>query len=290
MLSGKEDMPLTDLPTPAQVQCILMLEIGGQNRYQIAPSHGTSGLDAYATKQLLETIVNPGFSEREAVVHAACPTLDYFQTNMTAWQNDGLPGQTDFQFTITPASAFFDVHLHDNYRFITLLSDAQVTFAYPPSPPNTAALQARYKELARENTGPIWHTVNLEHGIAVVQKPGETLMLPPFWSSIIFCTKTCVSAAYSIATVSKFTQRFTHADLFVAQLRLWPSKTAEQTELVILASSFATHLDLSLNTRLTRFDSKPALVDIRKRWDKERKAKFGEILAMIEDEAERAKI
>jgi hypothetical protein len=115
-------------------------------------------------------------------------------------------------------------------------------------------------------------------------------MLSPFWSSIIFCTKTCVSAAYSIATVSKFTQRFTHADLFVAQLRLWPSKTAEQTELVILASSFATHLDLSLNTRLPRFDSKPALVDIRKRWDKERKAKFGEILAMIEDEAERAKI
>jgi hypothetical protein len=42
--------------------------------------------------------------------------------------------------------------------------------ALPPSPPNSAALQARYKELSRENIGPIWHTVNLEHGIAVVQK------------------------------------------------------------------------------------------------------------------------
>jgi len=286
VLSGKDYLPLNSLPTPAQTQRIMTLEVGGENEYTFAPSHGSSDLDVHATKALLENILNPAYTNRGAIIHAACPTLDHLRKDTSVWQNDGVLGQTDFQVTIAPACEFFDIKVYDNRRFTALLSGTQVIIAYPPSAENSTVLTARYEALAGSTSGAIWDAVDLQHGIAIVQKSGETLVLPPFWSCVVFCTETCVSAAYSIATASQYTQRFKYMALSMAQLQMWPDLRIRQIEVIKFASSLAQHLGHSLNSRLPRFDNKAIVTDICKKWEGEMKVRFGQLLAMIDDEAE----
>ncbi|KAH3945928.1 hypothetical protein HBH98_112530 [Parastagonospora nodorum] len=286
ILSGKNNIPLTSLPTPAQTQRIMMLEIGGDNEYTFAPSHGSSDLDVHATKVLLENMLNPTYASRGAIIHAACPTLDRLRKDTSASQNDGVLGQTDFQVSIAPACEFFDVKVYDNRRYITLLSGKQVIIAYPPSVENSTMLTARYKALARSASGAIWDAVDLQYGIAIVQKSGETLVLPPFWSCVVLCTEMCVSAAYSIATASQYTHRFKHIAISITQLQMWPDPRTQQIELMKLASSLAHHLGLSINSHLPCFDNRAVVTDICKKWEGEMKAKFGQLLGMIDDEAE----
>lgn len=95
-----------------------------------------------------------------------------------------------------------------------------------------------------------------------------------------------MSAAYSVATASQYTQRFEHIALSIAQLQMWPDLRTRQIELIKFASSLTQHLGLSLNSHLPRFDNKAVITDIYKIWEGEMKAKFGQLLAMIDDEAE----
>lgn len=120
VLSGKDDIPLTSLPAPAQTEHIMMLEIGGGNEYTFAPSHSTPDLDAYATKALLENILNPTYTNRGAIIHAACPALDHLRKDTSAWQGDGVLGLTNFQVSIAPACEFFDIKVYDNRHFTAL--------------------------------------------------------------------------------------------------------------------------------------------------------------------------
>jgi hypothetical protein len=178
------------------------------------------------------------------------------------------------------------VKVYDNRRYTTLLSGIQVIIAYPPSVENSTVLTARYKELAGSTSGAIWDAVHLQHGIAIVQKSGETLALPPFWSCVVLCIETCVSVVYSITTASHYTQQFKHIALSIAQLQMWPDPQTQQIELMKFASSLAQHLGLSLNSRLPRFDNRAVVTDICKKWEGETEAKFGQLLGMIDDEAE----
>ncbi|KAL5113277.1 hypothetical protein ACEQ8H_008853 [Pleosporales sp. CAS-2024a] len=284
VLAGKDALPLTDLPTPAQFQRIMKLQTNGKNHFRFAPSLGTASLDAGATEELLENMTNPAYSERGAIIHASCPVLDHLRSKSHGWQQDGVLGQSRFQVTIAPAGEFFDSEVDEHYRFMTLIAGTCIVIAYPPSRANTSAMQIRYEALSGSHLGPIWTALTLYHGIAIVQKAGQTLMLPPFWSSVLFVTETSVSAAHSIATADKYPQRLDLTCLSVAQLRMWPDKATEQRELTRYADSLAAHLDLCLNAKLPRFDNKNLVIDICRKWDSEIKGRFAHLLACLDDE------
>jgi hypothetical protein len=136
ILSGIEERPLEDLPTPAQVQHIIKQNISSENHFRFAPSRGSPEADAHAIQNLLDNITNPTYTAPGTILHAKIPTLDHLQKKKkTRWntESDGCLGQADFQAIIAPAHDFFDMKVHATYHLITLLTGTQVVVAYPPT-------------------------------------------------------------------------------------------------------------------------------------------------------------
>jgi hypothetical protein len=294
VLSGVEELPLDVLPTPAELQHTLKQEVGGENRFRFAPSRGSPEADAHATKALLNNITNPLYTGSGAILHAKIPTLDHLQKKETRWNtgSDGCLGQTDLQVTIAPAHDFFDIKVYSTYRLITLLAGKQVVVAYPPTLWNTCRLIARLKQLSGGKPGPIWGAIDLEKGVAIIQKAGEPLTLPPHWSFITLTSQTCVSIGQSIATPLKYPKLFElpYTDLMIAQFNLWPDKSDQQREITGYAESLATHRNVILLTKIPHFTPAPTINLICRQWDYSMKQKMARVLAAIEVEAERTRI
>jgi hypothetical protein len=151
--------------------------------------------------------------------------------------------QSDFQTTAAPAHEVFDLAYYENYMFSTLLTGSKVWIAYPPFHNKPAALQKRYEELYGTKSGPIFLNISdkLQHGIVIVQKPGQTFMLLLFWSSIVFCTETSPSSEKILATALKLVERLLSIGMFLSVVRMRPSKAKEQTELIKYVDPIATH-------------------------------------------------
>jgi hypothetical protein len=269
VLSGIEELPFASLPTKALVERILKDDIGGTNSFMFAPSRGSPEKDAYATMKLLDNIGNPGYGERGAVIHMQSPTFDQLRSKKLAWQADGLLGQSNFQMTVAPAHEVFDLVYYENYMFSMLLTGSKVWIAYPPFHNNPAILQQRYEELQRSKSGPVFMQLSekLQHGIAIVQKPAQTLMLPPFWSFMVFCTETSTSAEQFLATARKFMERLVSINMYLSVLRMWPSKEREQVELVKYVDSLATHLDMILKNSCKPFKADGVIRELCVKWE-----------------------
>jgi hypothetical protein len=107
----------------------------------------------------------------------------------------------------------------------------------------------------------------LKHGIVIIQKPRQVLLLPPFWIYTTFCTETCTAASYVIATALKYADHLSHTDLFLVLTRLWSSKEKEQTELCKHAASLAEHLQQVLNDTFSHSKPAPVIQELCKKWD-----------------------
>jgi hypothetical protein len=160
-------------------------------------------------------------------ISAASPTLERLRRNTTSWRNDGLLGQAAFQITIAHTSQVFDIAYYEYHRVSALLTGSRVVIAYPTSSANLSLLLEQYTNLSNGQTGDIFRTTyaSFSHGIAIVQKAGETLTLPPFWSFVTFYTSTTVAAEYCVATATKYMQRLEHTDLYLATTRMWPDNS-----------------------------------------------------------------
>jgi hypothetical protein len=290
VLTGLQDIPFTSIPTHTQLQNILKRDIGGKNFFRFAPSLGSPELDAVATLNLLTSLLDPLYNARGAVMHMTSPTLDRLQkTNKHSWQNEGRLGESALQVTIAPASEVFDLEYYDYFRISTLLLGAQVRIAYPPLDSNLEHLRTHYSQL---QGGRIFGAMkpDLQHGIAIVQRAGETLTLPPFWPCITFCTQTCVAAGHCLATATKYFQRLVNTELYLAMVRLWPDKKKEKLELARYIESLAAHLNRVLNGSFPGNKVDGVIVQLCKLWDVDFKPKVSALCSMIDEHAERDRI
>jgi hypothetical protein len=160
-------------------------------------------------------------------ISAPSPTLERLRRNTTSWRKDGLLGQAAFQITIAPTSEVFDIAYYEYHRVSALLTGSRVVIAYPPLSANLSLLLEQYTNLSNGQTGDIFSTTyaSFSHSIAIVQKAGETLTLPPFWSFVTFYISTSVAAEYCVATATKYMQRLEHTDLSLATTRMRPDNS-----------------------------------------------------------------
>jgi hypothetical protein len=158
ILSGLEEIPFISLASTAQIQDALKGDIGGNNTFRFASSRGS-----------------PIYNERGAIIRMQSPA-----SKTLPWQVDGVLGQSNFQMTAAPAHEVFDLTYYEDYVFFTLLTGNKVRIAYSPFYNNPTILQKQYKKLQSSASGPIFLNIldKLHHGIAIIQKLGQTLMFP----------------------------------------------------------------------------------------------------------------
>jgi len=136
----------------------------------------------------------------------------------------------------------------------------------------------------------------LKHGIAMIQKAGQTLMIPSYWSYMSSIVETSTSAGYSLATVLKYVERLVSIDLQVALIMTWPSISEQRTELIQYVENLAKHLDVIFN-RTGSFEPCNAkdviMEEVCNKWDEKvveapetLKAQVYWLCGLIEDEGE----
>jgi hypothetical protein len=293
ILSDPTDLPFRFLPTSTEIASILKKDIGGPNTFRFAPSLGSPDVDAQATLDLLNNISNANYNARGAIIHMHSPTLHRLRSKPPHWPtSDGILGHSPVQITTAPSNEVFDLAVYENYLFSTLLVGRRVVVAYPPRYPNLSTLRRRYEELQRNNSGPVFLRVaeELQHGIAIIQQPGETLMLPPFWSHIAFCVETSVVAESVLATGRKYVDRLVNIDLSLNVIGMWPSSQTEQLEVVKYATSLADHFGLVLGNRIKHFKGDKVIAEVCAKWDRGISAQVGRLCEGIAEEGERERI
>jgi hypothetical protein len=294
LLSGLTNLPFPSLLISTSTARILKQDIGGPNPFRFAPSLGSPAFDAQATLALLNNISNPNYSARRAIIHMHSPTLNRLRSRKPPhWPaSDGILGHSALQITIAPSNEVFDLAVYENYLFSTLLVGRRVLVAYPPLRSNLSVLEQRYRELQGNNCGPVFLRVaeELQHGIAIIQQAGETLMLPPFWSHVAFCIETCVSAECFLATGWKYVDRLVNVELSLSVIGMWPSSETAQVELVKYATSLADHFGLVFGNKIKHFKGDKAIAEVCVKWDRGISGHVGRLCEGIAEDGERERI
>jgi hypothetical protein len=270
ILSGTELSPFRSIPSAARVEAVIKYDIGGDNFFRFAPSRGSPDQDADAIIQLLDNISNPRYSNPGAVIHMQSPTFDRYRQDITGWDSDGMLGHSSFQMTIAPANEIFELEYYEHYFSSTLFTGSKVWFAFPPLDGNLSLLRQAYDGI--QTTGlsriPLDILVKMQHGIAIIQKAGQTLLMPPFWPVMTFCTETSTSAGFFVATAAQFMQRAKHIDLWMSVNLLWDTLDQQQSHLVHYATEFANHFATILAGKFKRFKAAPLINQICQEWVK----------------------
>jgi len=301
-LNGELPFTFTSLPSPTAVEKAIKSDVGGENHFRFAPSRGSPEDDANAVMHLLDNIGNPRYSEPGAVVHMQSPTFNQKKRWISGWEGDGVLGQSEFQMTVAPAGEIFELEYYEHHFSTTLLTGSKVWFTFPPLQANLDLLRKAYECMHDSNTShvPLDVLSEMQHGIAIIQKPGQTLLLPPYWSHMIFCTETSTSCSFSLATAAQFMYRIKHMDLWVSHNLFWETGEQLQSHLVRYASELATHFATIMTGDLKRFKVAPVQNQICSEWVKtgpkeaaefeNMKEKIGVLLSLIDDEEARERI
>lgn len=244
-----DQLPFDNLPKTREIKNILMNEIGGENMYHFVPSRGTPELDAQAIVELLNNVGNSKYSAPGAILNARSPTFERLCKYKVEWPHDGTLSVSQVTMTVTPADDIQHTEYYDSYTLSTLLQGSRVWLAFPPLPGNFDALQAHYQLLATDKYALGMSTArDFQHGVLIIQKAGQGLMMPPFWTATAISTQMAVSATYHASAATDFVQRIKHLSVFrlTAQLGL-SNEAQEQSRLISLASELVDHLQRILD-------------------------------------------
>ncbi|KAF2131142.1 hypothetical protein P153DRAFT_395525 [Dothidotthia symphoricarpi CBS 119687] len=257
ILSGLEVLPFDQLPAPEQVQSILTKETGSNNSICFSPSRGSPEADTAAIEELLGNIGNANFRHPGSIIHMDSPTFDQLHTRPLNWDCDGVLGRSNFQMIVAPANEVFELEYYEYHLHSTLLTGTKVWVAFPPLHGNLSTLRNEYDEMLKHNTTKVSTDTlaKLKHGIAIVQRPGETLMIPPFWSVMVISITTSTACLSYIATARSFTERLQNVELYLVLTSLWPAKEKEQTLLMMYTATLVDHTSQILKNNMKGFKS-----------------------------------
>jgi hypothetical protein len=280
-----------EFPCTQDVLATLKKDMEGEVDYRFAPSHGSAEKDTNAAMRLLEHISDPNYDEPGAIMHMRSFTLDRAKADSTGWEASGLLGHSALGVTIAPAKEVFDLEVYQNFFSTTLLSGTKVWLVFPPTHANLDRLHQAYKDMLVTTEAP--HILPaMQHGLAIIQKPGQTLLLPHYWPAMVFCTQTSVSCGFFTATASTFMQRVKCIDLRLAITALCDISAQQQAHLVDHATELANHLSNILNQTPKGVEAASIQQDVYREWTKRHAdpryqnlhQKVARILSMINDQ------
>jgi hypothetical protein len=216
---------------------------GGPGPVPLRTSRGTPGDKIVATRNLLANISNPTYNEPGAIRHMRSLTLDQVKAEATGWEALGVLGHSTLEVTVAPAKEVFELECYQNYLSTTLLSGRKVWLVFPPTQENLDRLHQVYKDMYDSAPLTVPHVlVQMQHGIAIIQNSGQTLLLPPYWAAMAFCTRTSTSCGFFTATATNFMQRVQCMDLRLSITALCETTEQQQAHFVQHATELATHL------------------------------------------------
>jgi hypothetical protein len=295
-LSAELPFTSTSLPSPAAIENAIKSDIGGKNHFRFAPSRGSPERDAHAIMRLLDNIGHARYSEPGAVVHMQSPTFDRAKRYIPGWEGDGTLAQSNFQLTIAPAGEIFELEYYDHHFSSTLLTGSKVWLTFPPLQANLLLLRKAYEDMHTANTSrvPLAIISELQHGIVIIQKRGQTLVLPPYWSHMTFFTTTTTLCSFFVATAAQYMSRINNMDIWLNVNLFWDTAEQQQAHLVSYATELATHFAAIMTGNFKRFKAGPVRNQICSEWAKvapdnaadfgNMQDKIGALLALIQDE------
>ncbi|XPS95288.1 hypothetical protein M3J09_004579 [Ascochyta lentis] len=259
-----DQLPFDNMPNTKQIKGVLMKEIGGENSYDFSPSHASPEEDAQAIVELLNNIGNPHYTKPGSILRMKSPTFERLCDHKVDWQFDGMLGVSQVTIAVSPADDVQDLLYYDTYTLSSLLTGTKVWFAYPPIPDNLALLQSEYKAmLTNTEMFAMDHLAGFQHGIAIVQQTGQTLILPPFWIATCISTQTSVSSSYCVATAMVFADRIKFLDDFLLTTHLWPTGNEHgQRRLVAFVTEFVEHLQEILADSFPHYNASRIITEI----------------------------
>jgi hypothetical protein len=235
--------PGLTFPCTQDVQGTLKKDMEGKVRYRLDPPRGSSGENTTAALKLLENLGNPTYSEPGVITHMQSFTLDQAKAEATGWEALGCLGHSTLEVTVAPAKEVFELECYQNYLSTTLLSGSKVWLVFPPKQENLDRLHKVYQDMHASFPLTVPHVlVQMQHGIAIIQNPGQTFLLPPYWPAMAFCTRMSTSCGFFTATATNFMQRVECMDLRLSITALCDTPEQQQAHFVQHATELATHL------------------------------------------------
>lgn len=260
-------------PTPEELRQILKQDIEGENSYRFTHSCGSLEGDIRAIEKLLDNIGNPTFSEIGSIVYMQCPTFDQLFSGSKVhsyldWTNEGLISESAFYMTVTPANQVFELSHYEHDFCSTLLTGTKVILAFPPLHGNVDVLREAYNEAFEQKSSKIApkYFTKLQHGIAIIQKPGQILSIPPYWAILTFCTEASTSSDFFVTLACDFMERLQYVDVFLAMNPLWYDKEQEQIHLVDYATKLGDHFRMVLGKEVDNFSTDQTVIEICRAW------------------------
>ncbi|KAF1359005.1 hypothetical protein EJ07DRAFT_78156, partial [Lizonia empirigonia] len=203
-----DQLPFATMLNTNQIKGLLLNDLGGNDLYHFTPTRGSPEKDAQAIVELLNNIGNPHYSKPGSILHLESPTFESLCKHKANWPCDGMLGHSPVDIAVTSADDIQDMNYHDNYVLSTLLTGTKIWFVYPPHQENIASLNVEYQAiLINEGVFAMDHAANFQHGIGIVQRAGQTVLVPPFWTTVSISIQTYVSCSYYMATAMVFADR-----------------------------------------------------------------------------------
>ncbi|KAA8618979.1 hypothetical protein PtrSN002B_005635 [Pyrenophora tritici-repentis] len=254
-LSEKLPFTFSSLLSPVAIQKVIRNDIGGENYFRFTSSYGSSLDDTAAIIELLDNITNPRFTSPGAVVQMTSPSINCTKNWNPSWENDCMLSQSNVQVTVAPRGQAFELEYHEHYFSTTLFTGSKVFLAFPPHITNLDHMRRTFQG-KRTRLPTLGILREMQQGIAIIQKRGQVLLIPPFWSIMTFCTETSVSAGFFVATASAFMSRIHNMDLWLSECLFWPTLAQRQAQLVPYVEELAGHFSDIMSDDVKQ--SKPA--------------------------------
>ena len=205
-------MPPEIAPDTNQVKEILLNNLAGANLENFYPPGGSRSENELVLSNLINNIDNPRYRENGAISHLRSPELERIYRYTPDWHQDGILWVSKLYISLDPAGSGDDIKYSDVYMHSTLITGSKIWLVFRPTSNNMAVVQAYYNSILN---GRYDYTMGValdrardfEPGIILIQRAGQTLILPPFWMAITLSTQPTVSAEFGTATATKFAER-----------------------------------------------------------------------------------
>lgn len=281
-----DQLPFENTLNTKQIKGVLLNEIAGKDIHHFSPTRGSPEKDAQAIVELLNNISNPHYSKPGSILCMNSPTFERLCTCKAEWPSDGMLGVSEVSIDVTPADDIQDMQYYDNYTLSTLLTGTKIWFVYPPLQHNLTSLHTEYKAmLVNTEMFAMDQAAKFQHGIAIIQRAGQAVVLPPFWTAISVSTQSSVSASYHIATAMVFPDRIKYLNDFLVTSHLWPAGNDQrQRRLVFFTTEFTEHLQKILADSFSHYNAGKVITEICREYEKLR-INLRHALNAIEDKA-----
>jgi hypothetical protein len=293
-----EILPWPFLPTASEIQNNIRENIKTQS-WQLAPSTGAVDTDHQAAVELLNSIsqanslqddvalnwlVKPDMAQglqpssdthhgMGSIVHLSSPELHALRNGRPLVDGEkGTLEECAVRMTVMPTEGVREMQHCDHYVVSTLITGVQLWVVFPcnDNGSNAETLRQVYEGIASgaEDAHGRWEDAAkyMWRGLVFVQRPGETLILPPLWPHLIFSVKTSVSATYYVAKAVYFPKRLKHLGLWQAASRCWNDTVQQQAHLVKYACNLLEHLGLIINNGVKGIEER-TIKQIYTDWD-----------------------